>query len=218
MRAKCVEMKQSAVRLARSKANVWLAAAGLGLALSMSPLSASAQTEQVPFGSLNLSNGKEPVKIDADRLEMRDKEGVAIFIGNVSVVQGETVLRAGKMTVHYNKGGDKSGAAAAPQGAAGLSASGIDRLEVSEKVYLKSGPQVATGDTGVYNAKNQLMVLQGKKVVLTDGDNVATGCKMTAHMDTGKAFLEACPGAKKGRVSIIMSPKSEDGGAAANRR
>ncbi|MBB6261701.1 lipopolysaccharide export system protein LptA [Paenochrobactrum gallinarii] len=217
MRAKCVEMKQSAARFARSKTNVWLAAAGMGLALSMSPLSASAQTEQVPFGSLNLSSGKEPVKIDADRLEMRDKEGIAIFMGNVSVVQGETVLRAGKMTVHYNKGADKS-ESGAQQGAAGLSASGIDRLEVSEKVYLKSGPQVATGDTGVYNAKTQQMVLQGKKVVLTDGDNVATGCKMTAHMDTGKAFLEACPGAKKGRVSIIMSPKSEDGGAPANKR
>ncbi|MGU3574303.1 LptA/OstA family protein [Brucellaceae bacterium C25G] len=211
-------MKHGAVRSVRKQTNVWLAALGLGVVFSLSPLSAYAQGEQVPFGSLNLSNGKQPVKIDADRLEMRDKEGVAVFTGNVSVVQGETVLRAGKMTVHYNKGGDKTDAAAAPQGAAGLSASGIDRLEVSDKVYLKSGPQVATGDTGVYNAKNQLMVLQGQKVVLTDGDNVATGCKMTAHMDTGKAFLEACPGAKKGRVSIIMSPKSEDGGAPANRR
>lgn len=217
MRAKCVEMKQSAVRLARSKTIISFAAFGLSLALSMSPLSVWAQTEQVPFGSLNLSNGKEPVKIDADRLEMRDKEGIAIFIGNVSVVQGETTLRAGKMTVHYNKDGNES-TAGTQQGAAGLSASGIDRLEVSDKVYLKSGPQIATGDTGVYNAKTQLMVLQGKKVVLTDGDNVATGCKMTAHMDSGKAFLEACPGAKKGRVSIIMSPKSEDGGASAGRR
>lgn len=217
MRAKCVEMKQGAVRSARSKADVWCTILGFGLALVMSPLSAFAQTEQVPFGSLNLSNGKQPVKIDADRLEMRDKEGIAIFNGNVSVVQGETVLRAGQMIVHYNKGSNNADAGA-QQGTAGLSASGIDRLEVSGKVYLKSGPQVATGDTGVYNAKTQLMVLQGKKVVLTDGDNVATGCKMTAHMDTGKAFLEACPGAKKGRVSIIMSPKSEDGGASANRR
>lgn len=217
MRAKCVEMKHGAVRLARRQTNIWLAAFGLGLVLSMSPLSAHAQGEQVPFGSLNLSSGKEPVKIDADSLEMRDKEGIAIFTGNVSVVQGETALRAGKMTVHYNKA-DKNADAPAQQGAAGLSASGIERLEVSGKVYLKSGPQVATGDTGVYNAKTQLMVLQGEKVVLTDGDNVATGCKMTAHMDTGKAFLEACPGAKKGRVSIIMSPKSENGGAAANKR
>lgn len=163
---------------------------------------------QVPFGSLNLSGGKEPVKIDADRLEMRDKEGIAIFTGNVSVVQGESVLKSGKMTVHYSKAPTGEGAQPS-SGAAGLSSAGIDRLEVSDKVYLKSGTQIATGDTGVYNGKTQVMVLEGKKVVLSDGDNVATGCKLTAQMNTGKAYLESCKGQSKGRVSIIMAPQKQ---------
>ncbi|MFC4624690.1 LptA/OstA family protein [Daeguia caeni] len=192
----------------------------VALAVAATPVAVSAQEassgEQVPFGSLKLSSGKDPVKIDADKLEMRDKEGIAIFSGNVSVEQGDALLKSGKMIVYYNKDSQKQGEGASQGGTAGLSASGIDRLDVSGKVYLKSGTQVATGDRGTYDGKSQVLVLEGSKVVLTDGDNVATGCKLTAHMDTGKAFLESCKGAaKKGRVSIIMSPgeKQQNGAA-----
>ncbi len=52
---------------------------------------------------LKLSNSKDPVKIDADKLEMRDKEGVAVFTGNVAVSQGDALLKAGQMTVYYSK-------------------------------------------------------------------------------------------------------------------
>lgn len=198
----------------------------LAMAFAAAPLAASAQEaaaggEQVPFGSLKLSSGKDPVKIDADKLEMRDKDGMAIFTGNVSVTQGEAVLKSGKMIVYYNKDAQKQkgGNAAPAGGAAGLSSSGIDRLDISGKVYLKSGTQVATGDHGTYDGKSQIMVLEGPKVVLTDGDNVATGCKLTAHMDTGKAFLESCKGAAaKGRVSIIMSPGEQQQGSAAPKK
>ena len=183
--------------------SIMIASIAMGCLLAATP-SMAQDGSQVPFGSLQLSSGKEPVKIDADRLEMRDKDGIAIFTGNVSVVQGDTTLRSGQMTAHYNKDGQEQQA-----GTAGLASSGIDRLDVSGKVYLKSGTQVATGDTGTFDAKTQMLTLEGSKVVLTDGDNIATGCRMTANMNTGKAFLEACKGASKGRVSIIMSPNND---------
>lgn len=190
----------------------------LVLGLVAAPGASIAQdSQQVPFGSLKLSDGKDPIKIDADKLEMLDKEGKAIFSGNVSVMQGDALLKSGKMIVYYNKSAQGEGGKA-PAGTAGLSGSGIDRLEISDKVYLKSGTQVATGDTGTFDGKSQVMVLQGQKVVLTDGDNVATGCKLTAHMDTGKAFLESCKGKSKGRVSIIMSPNDQQQGGSAPKR
>ncbi|PWL19328.1 LPS ABC transporter substrate-binding protein LptA [Falsochrobactrum shanghaiense] len=190
--------------------------AALALGLVVSPVSVLAQdSEQVPFGSLKLSDSKDPIKIDADKLEMRDKDGMAIFTGNVSVVQGDALLKSGKMIVFYNK--DAQGEGGQASGAAGLSSAGIDHLEISGKVYLKSGTQVATGDSGTYDGKSQIMVLEGQKVVLTDGDNVATGCKLTANMSTGKAFLESCKGQSKGRVSIIMAPNDQQqGGGAPN--
>lgn len=159
-----------------------------------------AGAQQTNFG-INLSGGKEPVQIEADDMEMRDKDGIAVLSGNVSVVQGDRILRAGKVVVHYLKTG-RAGQAGA---AGGLGSTGVDRIEASNKVYIKSGTQVATGDEGTFDGKSNIMVLRGTKVVLVDGDDVATGCKLTAHMDTGKAFLESC--SKKGRVSIIMNNK-----------
>lgn len=164
-----------------------------------------AGAQQTNFG-LNLSGGKEPLKIDANDMEMRDKEGIAIFSGNVSVVQGDRMLRAGKMIVYYSKPEENGAKPAKTSTGGGLGSSGIDKMEASGKVYIKSGTQVAIGDQGTFNGASNVMVLTGAKVVLTDGENVATGCKLTAHMDTGKAFLESCPAAKqKGRVSIIMN-------------
>lgn len=183
---------------------------------------AAVWAQQTSFG-INLSGGKEPVKIEADGMEMQDKEGIAIFTGNVSVAQGDRILRAGKMVVHYIKpkdnavsgavSGAASGAVSGPaqKNSGGLGSTGIGRMEASGKVYIKAGSQVATGDEGVFDGKSNVMTLTGSKVVLTDGENVATGCKLTAHMDTGKAFLESCSSSrKKGRVSIIMNRNEQN--------
>jgi len=165
---------------------------------------AAASAQQTSFG-INLSGGREPVKIEADGMEMQDKEGLAVFTGNVSVIQSDRILRSGKMTVHYAKPKNNTAAPVRKTSDRGLGSTGIDRMEVSGKVYIKAGSQVATGDQGMFDGKSNIMVLTGAKVMLTDGDNIATGCKLTAHMDTGKAFLESCPSTqKKGRVSIIM--------------
>jgi len=160
--------------------------------------------QQANFG-LGLGSGREAIQIDANSMEMRDKEGIAIFSGDVSVVQGERLLRAGKIIVHYEKPDSSSSNAASATGG-GLGSTGIERLEVSDKVYVKSGTQIATGDAGVFDAKANTLVMTGEKVVLVDGDNIATGCKLTAHMDTGRALLESCPTtSRSGRVSIIMN-------------
>ncbi len=186
--------------------------------------------QQTNFG-VNLSGGKEPVELNADNLEMRDKDGVAIFTGNVSVVQGDRILRTSKLIVHYAKAPDdankdKSATASdasdqgkgdaatktAAAGAGGLGSTGVEKMEASGKVYIKTATQVATGDEGIFDGKSKLMVLTGKRVILADGDNVATGCKLTAHMDTGKAFLESCKSAgQNGRVSIIMNRNEQNG-------
>ncbi|MDM7849819.1 LptA/OstA family protein [Pseudochrobactrum kiredjianiae] len=178
------------------------------LALPLSMTAAQAQ-QGVPLDGLKLSDSKDPVSIDAGKMEVRDKEGIIILTGNVSVKQGDIVLRAGRMQVYTAKSkdsGDKAKGGIGGLSGSGLNAGGIDKIVVDEKVYLKSGTQVATGDAGTYDAKAQTMVLTGKKVVLSDGDNIASGCKLTANTQSGKAFLESCKG-ESGRVSIILSPK-----------
>lgn len=164
-------------------------------------------------GGIKLS-GDQPIQIDADKLVVHDNEGTATFTGNVTVVQGATLLKAGSMIVYYVKGAKKdstdAAAADAPKtgGLAGPGSQDIDHLEVNDKVYVKSEDQVATGDHGTFDMKTEVLVLTGNKVVLTQGDNVAVGCKLTAQLKTGEAQLESCKSGQTGRVSIVVAPKN----------
>jgi len=157
-------------------------------------MSVQAQTTRSTMDGLKLSNDK-PIQIESDKLEIREQESLAEFTGNVQVVQGTTTLRAGHMIVHYTKGG----------GSVASGAADIESIDVSEKVLLTSETQQATADTGSFNMKDQTFVLKGKQVVLSEGENVFTGCQLTVLMASGQAKLDNCGG----RVQIQLDPKSQ---------
>lgn len=146
-------------------------------------------------------SGDEPIQIESDRLEVRDNERRAIFSGNVSVVQGKTLMRTGRMVVHYAKDG----------GSVSTGSSDIERLEVDGKVYVKSEDQVATGDQGTFDMITETLVLSGEKVVLSEGDNVIVGCKLTVQMKSGLAHFDGCDGntSDTGRIIMQITPKNK---------
>jgi len=147
--------------------------------------------------------GDKPIQIESDHLEVRENDGLAVFTGNVAVVQGPVLMRSGKMTVYYAKDGSS--------GSAATGSADIDRLVVENKVYVKSETQVATADHGSFDMKSEILVLTGKEVVLSEGDNVIVGCKLTVRMATGLANLEGCGGASGGgRVKMLLKPGSQD--------
>jgi lipopolysaccharide export system protein LptA len=143
---------------------------------------------------LALSNDK-PIQIESDDLEIREQEKKAFFSGNVRVAQGQMTLQAAKMTVYY-----KSGTRSIAAGGAD-----IDRIEVSGSVKLNSATQQATADTGSFNMITEVLVLNGNPVVLSEGGNVFTGCKLTVQMKSGLANLASCGK----RVKILIDPKSK---------
>jgi lipopolysaccharide export system protein LptA len=169
------------------------------VALCLGCVGAFAQTEaESRITGLRL-NGNEPIQIESDKLEVREAENKAIFSGNVSVTQGPTVLRSGTMTVYYAKDG----------GSAATGSSNIERLEVDNKVYVKSDRQVATGDKGVFDMKTEVLVLSGSEVVLSEGNNVLRGCKLTVQMKSGRAQVDGCAkGGGNGRVQMKIEPGS----------
>jgi lipopolysaccharide export system protein LptA len=186
----------------RSK-SAWLpgAAAAFLFLGTVGSFAQSSATSQVP--GLKLS-GDQPIQIESDKLEVRQNESMAVFSGNVTVNQGPTLLKAGKMTVYYVKpaNGDKSAAAGA---SAMTGAANIDHLVIENKVYIKSNDQIATGDTGTFDMKTQLLVLSGQEVVLSQGDNVLKGCKLTVQMKSGLGNVDGCP-----RVIMMFKPQKQD--------
>jgi len=193
----------------------------LGALTLLAASTAGAQTTTSQMPGLTLSKD-QPIQIESDKLEIHDQQSTAVFTGKVKVVQGTTTLQAGTMTVYYKKkqGADAAAATAKTDTAAksdaqktdaeksGSLVSGdadIDHILVSDKVYLTSGTQTATAETGSFDMANQLAVLKGQKVILTDGPNIFTGCQLTVHMNTGEAQLDSCGG----RVQIQLDPKSQ---------
>jgi lipopolysaccharide export system protein LptA len=155
---------------------------------------AFAQATESRMAGIALSSD-EPIHIESDKLEVKDKENTALFSGNVVAIQGTTTLKAANMTVDYKSGGN-------PVTSSG--SADIKSILVEGNVALNSGKQNATADTGLFDMAAQTLTLEGKQVVLTEGNNVFTGCRLTVYMQTGEAHLESCGG----RVQIQLDPKS----------
>lgn len=160
-------------------------------ALSVAHAQSSTSTS---MSGMKLSSD-EPIQIESNELQIREQEKVAEFTGNVKAVQGKTQLRAGRMIVHYKgEGSSVSGGN-----------TDIDTIDVLDKVFLSTETQQATADTGRFDMTSQTFVLEGKQVVLSEGQNVFVGCRLTVQMDTGQAKLESCGK----RVQIQLDPKSQ---------
>jgi lipopolysaccharide export system protein LptA len=173
------------------------------LALGGLPALAQEATQKTEVSGQRLSGLRlsrdEPIQIESDKLEVKEPENLAIFTGNVTVTQGPTTLRSGRMIVYYEQDG----------GSATTGSSKIDRLQVDGKVYVKSNNQVATGDTGTFDMKSEVLVLSGKEVVLSEGPNVLVGCKLTVQMKSGRAQVDSCPkSGSGGRVQMSITPGS----------
>ena len=169
-----------------------------------------------PLGALG-GSGKEPIKIDADRLDVFDKENKAVFAGNVVAVQGDATIRCSALTVHYNRGkkdGEKAGDEAGSKGSSDRSASemaenGIRKVDCAGPVTVKQKDQVATGDNATFDQVARKIVLTGN-VVLSQCQNVTRGSRLVYDMESGRANMD--PGAN-GRVSAMFVPGDKVEGA-----
>jgi lipopolysaccharide export system protein LptA len=137
--------------------SVTLALSGVLVAVTLSawaqtPLSARAPAGKGTFGS----GSKEPISVEADHLEVFDKEKRAVYSGNVVVVQGESTMKSGRMIVFYANDAQDGAAGqptanAAPANAAPALGNGnsLRRLETYEGTTIISKDQIAVGQQGV---------------------------------------------------------------------
>ena len=181
----------------------------VAVAVALCSLSLAAWAEDATPKPSGLSkNSKEPIAIEADALEVFDKEQRAIYSGNVIVTQGDTVMKAKKMVIFYDKPPETAGAAAPTAPDADTS---IRRVEAEGNVVIIDKDQIATGDNGVYENATDMVTLTGN-VALSKGQNVTKGSKLVYNLGTGVANVDA---GATGRVtsSFISSDKPKPGTA-----
>jgi lipopolysaccharide export system protein LptA len=191
-------------------------------------------------GILN-DNQDQPIQIDAATLEVRDKEKMATFAGDVQVVQGDTTIKCQKLVVFY---GPEPGAATTasqskkpqqqpqpPQGQQGQQQAGtmptraqdIRKIEARGGVTVISKDQTASGDLGIYDLKTKTITLL-HNVTVAQGKNVLHGERVVVDTVSGNAHFDSiadaqngtAPGAPRRVRAVILPNKDAKGGGPPN--
>ena len=153
-------------------------------------------------GILPGATAKDPLNIDAGKLDYFDKEQKLIYSGSVIVVNGPSTLKASKLTILLDnnaKGGNAAGGA--------TSNDRVKHIEADGPVTLVSKDQIGTGDHGTYDRGENKVYLIGN-VTLSQGDNVTKGEKLVYDVPTGQAAVVGSAAAG-GRVKSIFTPKEK---------
>lgn len=189
-----------------------LIAAGVMLLSGAGAWAQNATPVNSPLGGLG--TGKDPIKIDADRLDVFDAEKRATFTGNVVAVQGETTLRCSSLNVFYEQSAAGAAGTAKPetkpqsqpkgQGAQADGDNNIRKLDCQGPVTVVSGAQTATGQHAVFDRVSNTVTLTGN-VLLSQEKNVQQCDRIVYSLDTSVANCIARPG---GRVQGVFVPGS----------
>lgn len=141
-----------------------------------------------------------PIEITADSLEVLQPDRTATFRGNVHAKQGEVVLTAQQMTVHYRVKDERAGDLGA-----------VSKIDAAGNVVLTTPEDTAKGDSGTYNVDERKIWLVGN-VTLLRGQNVLQGSRVEYSFATGKSLLTsgvAKAGDKPGRVKALFVPEEK---------
>jgi lipopolysaccharide export system protein LptA len=154
-------------------------------------------------------NRDKPIKISSSSLEVRDKDKVATFSGDVHLVQGDTTLRSKTLVVFYDD--ESAPKPAKPPPIAGAPDSPISqqirRVEAKGGVFVTQKDQTATGESGIFDMQANTVTLLGN-VVIAQGQNVVKGDRLTVDLTSGTSRVECGKSQGQCRVQALIQPGS----------
>jgi lipopolysaccharide export system protein LptA len=149
-------------------------------------------------GILPGASAKDPLNIDAGKLDYFDQEQKLVYSGSVIVTNGPSTLKATRITIFLEG-----------KGAAGAATNNdrVKHIEADGPVTLVSKDQIGTGDKGSYDKAENKVYLSGN-VTLTQGENIVKGDRLVYDVTSGVATVQGGAG-QGGRVRSTFTPKSE---------
>jgi lipopolysaccharide export system protein LptA len=169
-----------------------VAVTAIVVACAVCAADATAQKNQGPPNALQgfSQNRDEPVKIRAAALELREKDKMATFTGDVYVLQGDTEMRCKQLVVFYEQETQtqtvKTVKAADP-GPGGDRQ--IRRIEAKGNVVVTQKDQNATGDAATFNMRENTVTLVGN-VVVTRGADILRGQRLVVDLTSGVSKMD----------------------------
>jgi lipopolysaccharide export system protein LptA len=191
--------------MSRRRTRNWFAllvVTGLVVACAVCGSDAMAQKNQGPPNALQgfSQNRDEPVKIRAAALELREKDKMATFTGDVYVLQGDTEMRCKQLVVFYEEETGPRPVKAADPGPGGDRQ--IRRIEAKGNVVVVQKDQNATGDAATFNMRENTVTLVGN-VVVTRGTDILRGQRLVVDLTSGVSKMD------QGRVEGLFKSGSQ---------
>ncbi len=144
----------------------------------------------VPFsvGAANESmvQGRGPVEVTADQLELDDIAKVLVFTGHAVAVQDDVSIHGDRLTLQY-------------QG----EAREIEQVVAEGNVKIVQQGRTATGDKAVLYREEGRVVLTGNPKV-SQGNNFVQGEQITIFLNDRRSIVSG------GRVNAVFTPRAEE--------
>lgn len=150
-----------------------------------------------------VSNEGGPIRVNADRSEVLDKEKKIVLIDNVDITQGTARLRADIVTIEYGGQGDTTTSEAS---GIGSNFGDIRTMTARGRVFYVTPDLKANGDLGVYVASTDTITMTGN-VVLVRGEDVAKGERLEINLTEGRTLLDG----GDSQVNMVIIPGEDDG-------
>jgi LPS export ABC transporter protein LptC/lipopolysaccharide transport protein LptA len=158
-------------------------------------------------------DGKQPIDVHSDELDVNDTAKVAQFRSKVVAIQGEAVLKCAELTVTYQGQADASAPAA---GAPTEPASRLTRLLGNTNVTIDSGTdRHITSDHVDFDAIADTALFTGN-VVVNQEKNILRGRRLLVDRKSGKSRLDAPADAGQavGRITSVFDQNESKASAA----
>jgi lipopolysaccharide export system protein LptA len=162
-------------------------AAGAHAAPTQAPAPAPAtETKSEGKGAVDR---KQPVTVDADRMERFGKESLVIFTGNVVARQENSVQHADRMEVYLDEKGDRI----------------LRTVSTGNVRIVTRDCRTGTAQRADYFDLEQRMVLMGNARVWEE-DNVVSGDTITIFLSQDRSVVQ---GGRQERVKAVFYPKDQ---------
>lgn len=158
--------------------------------------------QMLNFGA---GDSDQPIEIEADDgIEWQQDNEVVVARGNARAIRGEVEVRADILRAYYRKseaGGNE-----------------ISRLDAEGSVEISSQTERAWGDAGVYDVEKAVLVLSGRKVRLTSGEDEITADQQLEYFNVkqmavarGNAYARRGENSLRGDVLVAHFRRDQEG-------
>jgi lipopolysaccharide export system protein LptA len=165
-----------------------------GLATVAFLLVATGNPAVAQVSALRQHNSDAPIDIDAQRIEVRDKDRLVLFDGGVKVRQEGLAMDAQRIRMRYTRTEGSNPT--------------VLRIDAEGGVQLRSSSETASAQWGIYDVEAEQVTMGGLVTLARNGEFVR-GNRLELNLKTGVYTMDGAPtssGTSGARVTSRFNP------------